>query len=159
MARSVAVTTLGDRAAITPRSLTALNLAGLSRIEAIGAALIAAVGIAVLGAFLVIERRREFATLEAVGAEWSQIRTGPAIEVLAAGVGGIAIGVPVGLLLAVVDVRVLGLFFTLPPPLITVPVWQLVALVALVAVMSMLALAGVLDRIRRIEAPALLREP
>src|SRR5256884_10019996 len=53
----------------TPRSLASLNLDGLKRIEAIGAGLIAAIGVAVLGAFLVLERRREFAVLEAVGAE------------------------------------------------------------------------------------------
>ena len=60
------------------RGLTALNLAGLGRIEALGAALIAAVGVAVLGAFLVLERRREFAILRAVGADTSQVIAGPA---------------------------------------------------------------------------------
>ena len=68
------VTTVGNP---FQRGLTALNLAGLGRIEALGAALIAAVGVAVLGAFLVLERRREFAILRAVGAETSQVLTGP----------------------------------------------------------------------------------
>jgi putative ABC transport system permease protein len=113
----------------------------------------------VLGAFLVIERRREFATLEAVGADRSQIRTGPALEGVAAVVGSVIVGVPLGLLLGILDVRVLGLFFTLPPPLLTVPAWQLAALVALVAATSAVALAGALRQIGKIDTPTLLREP
>jgi hypothetical protein len=44
--------------------------------ELLGAALIAAVGVGVLGAFIVVEQRREFAILRALGAEESQLRVG-----------------------------------------------------------------------------------
>ncbi len=111
-----AVTTLAQQTNIGPRSLTELNLTGLKRIEAIGAALIAAVGVAVLGAFLVFERRREFAVLETLGADTQQLATGPAQEGIVAVVGSLLIGLPLGLLLGILAVRVLGLFFTLPPP-------------------------------------------
>jgi putative ABC transport system permease protein len=51
------VLTIDDLPRQQQRSLTALNLDGLSRIEAIAAGLIAAIGVGVLGAFLVLERR------------------------------------------------------------------------------------------------------
>jgi putative ABC transport system permease protein len=85
----------------TVRGLTALNLAGLGRIESVGAVLIAAVGVAVLGAFLVLERRREFAILRAVGAATANVLHGPALEGAIAAAGSLVVGVPVGLGLAV----------------------------------------------------------
>jgi putative ABC transport system permease protein len=62
------------------RSLTALNLGPLAALEAAGAALVAAIGVAVLGAFIVLERRREGAILEALGADARQVRAGPVQE-------------------------------------------------------------------------------
>ncbi|MGB2873902.1 MAG: FtsX-like permease family protein, partial [Gaiellaceae bacterium] len=159
MHKRFAVTTLAQQRKLGPRSLTALNLAGLKRIEAIGAALIAAIGVAVLGAFLVFERRREFAVLQAVGADTSQVLTGPAQEGLVAVVGSILIGLPLGLVLGVLVVRVLGLFFTLPPPLLSVPAGALAAFILLMAISSAVALAGALRRVNRVGAPAALREP
>jgi putative ABC transport system permease protein len=154
-----AVTTLAEQAQVGPRSLTTLNLAGLKSIEAIGAALIAAVGVAVLGAFLVFERRREFAVLEAVGADTSQIVTGPAQEGIVAVLGSLLIGVPLGLVLGVLVVRVLGLFFTLPPPVLVVPVWSLVGFMLLIVVTSAVSLGASLVAVRRLGATAALREP
>jgi putative ABC transport system permease protein len=154
-----AVTTLAQARNLGPRSLTALNLGALNRIEAVGAALIAAIGVAVLGAFLVFERRREFAVLEAVGADTSQIVTGPLQEGAVAVAGSIVIGLPLGLMLGTLVVRVLGLFFTLPPPFLEVPVGTLIAFVALLVATSGLALAAALRGVTRIGAPAVLREP
>jgi putative ABC transport system permease protein len=141
------------------RSLTALNLAPLAALEAAGAGLIAAIGVAVLGAFLVLERRREAAILEAVGADAAQIRTGPVQEGLLAVATSVVIGVPLGLMLGLLAVRVLGLFFTLPPPLLDVPVVALIVFVVLMAAASALALAAAMSRVRRMSAAALLREP
>lgn len=77
LADKFGVSTVADPSS---RGLTALNLTGLGRIESLGGGLVAAVGVAVLGAFLVLERRREFAILRAVGAETPQVLTGPAHE-------------------------------------------------------------------------------
>jgi putative ABC transport system permease protein len=154
-----AVTTLAEQAHFGPRSLTTLNLNGLKGIEAIGAALIAAVGVAVLGAFLVFERRREFAVLEATGADSYHIIAGPAQEGVVAVLGSVLIGVPLGLVLGVLVVRVLGLFFTLPPPLLAVPVWNLVGFVLLMVITSSLALGASLIAVARVGATAALREP
>jgi putative ABC transport system permease protein len=157
--KKFAVTTLAQQTHLGPRSLTALNLGGLKRIEAVGAALIAAIGVAVLGAFLIFERRREFAVLEAVGAERSQVVTGPAQEGLVAVLGSLVIGLPLGLLLGMLAVRVLGLFFTLPPPVVSVPAVSLVGFVLLMVIASGVALAAALLAVTRIAASAALREP
>lgn len=138
------VTTIAEHTRSGQRSLTALNLAGLSHIESAGAALAAAVGVAVLGAFLTLERRRELAILRAIGADTPRALTGPALEGAIAVLGSLAIGVPVGLGLAALAVQVLGLFFTLPPPLLAVPVAALAGLVALTVGASAVALGAAL---------------
>jgi len=156
--RRFAVRTIHDRAAIQQRTLTALNLNGLSRIESTTAGLMAAIGVGILGAFLVLERRREFALLRVVGASTKQLLTGPVLEGAVAGLGSLAIGMPVGVGLAMLSVRVLGLFFTLPPPLVTIPVPELVGLSALVILTSAAAMGIVLRRVSRIDVAAALRE-
>ncbi len=125
----------------TERGLTALNLVGLSAIEAL------------------LERRREFAILRAVGGDARQTLTGPALEGAGAAVGSIVIGLPVGLGLGILAVRVLGLFFTLAPPLLTVPFVELSALVLFVLATSTIALAAALTAVSRVRAAAVLREP
>jgi putative ABC transport system permease protein len=153
------VTTLRERVRLQQRSLTALNLDGLGRIETTATALIAAIGVGVLGAFLVLERRREFAVLRTLGAGTRQTLTGPALEGIVAVAGSLAIGVPVGLGLGVLSVRVLGLFFTLPPPLARIPLGGIAVLGVLVVAISGVALGVALDRARRLKVGAVLREP
>jgi putative ABC transport system permease protein len=67
--------------------------------------------------------------------------------------------VPLGLGLAVLAGRVLGLFFTLPPPLLTIPTLPLAALALLVVGASALALGGALVAIDRRGTATVLREP
>jgi putative ABC transport system permease protein len=156
LADRFSVTTIGDP---YQRGLTALNLSGLGRIEALGGALIAAIGVAVLGAFLVLERRREYAILRAIGAETSQVLTGPAQEGVIVVLGSLVIGIPVGLGLALLAVRVLGLFFALPPPLLTIPVGSLIGFALFVALTSAIALAAALTAVTRVQPASVLREP
>jgi putative ABC transport system permease protein len=159
LAGAFTVTTFEDQVRREHRSLTALNLAGLSRIESVGAGLAAAIGVAVLGAFLVLERRRELAILRTVGAGTAQALTGPAQEGAIATLGSLAIGVPLGLGLAVLAGRVLGLFFFQPPPLLAVPALPLAGLGLLVVGASALALGGALAAAGRRGPAAVLREP
>jgi putative ABC transport system permease protein len=140
------------------RTLASLNLSGLSRLEAMAAGLVAAVGIAVLGAFLVLERRREFAILRTLGANTRQILIGPGMEGAIAVVGSLVIGIPVGLGLSVLAVRVLALFFTLPPPIVRVPFGALIGLTVFVAAASAVALAVALLAVTRVQAASVLRE-
>ena len=156
---SVSVTTAAEYLRQEQRGLTAVNLAGLSRVELTCAALIAAIGVGVLGAFLVIERRREVAILRTIGADTRHILGAPVLEGSIAAFGSIVIGVPIGLGLAVLSVRVLDLFFALPPPLVVVPWDDLVVLAGLVVGFSALALAAALLALRRRGVAAVLREP
>jgi putative ABC transport system permease protein len=139
------------------RGLTALNVAGLSGIETLGAVLIAAVGLSVLGAFLILERRREIAILRSLGADSSHVMTGPAIESGVAVLGSLLIGVPVGLFLGALAVRVLGLFFALPPPVLVVPVDALLGLILAVIIASIIALSLALLSVSRERVAAVLR--
>jgi hypothetical protein len=61
--------------------------------------------------------------------------------------------------LAVIAVRVLGLCFTLPPRVVSVPIRSLIGLSAFVIAASAVALAIVLRRISRVDVSPLLREP
>lgn len=141
------------------RGLAALSLGGLSMIETIGAGLIAAIGVAVMGAFLVIERRREFAILQAIGAEPRQILTGPALEGAAVVLGSLIFGIPIGLGLGVLAIQVLGLFFALQPPQLTLPTSGLIALVLFVITTSICALGIALSAVNRIQPASILRAP
>jgi putative ABC transport system permease protein len=156
---SFSVVTKTEQARVGQRSLTALNIGGLSTIEAVGAGLIAAIGVAVLGAFLAIERRRELAVLEAIGADERQRLTGPLQEGALSVLGSLMIGIPLGLLLSALAVRVLGLFFILPAPLLSVPVGQLALFVVAMIAASALAFAATTYRLRRVRPAAVLREP
>ena len=112
-----------------------------------------------LGAFIVLDRRREFAILQAVGADRGQLRTAPRQEGAIAVLASVAVGLPVGLLLGVLAVRVLGLFFVLPPPLLVVPAGTLAGFVAFIAAASAVALGGGLRSVTRVSPATSLREP
>lgn len=157
--RGFGVTTQTDQKRFGQPNLTALNLGPLSDIESAAAALIAALGVAVLGAFIVLERRREFAILRAVGAETAQVVSGPALEGLLTVIGSLIIGIVVGLGLSIVAVRVLSLLFTLPPPLLTLPVGTLLLFVLVMLITASVALAAALARVTRVAAATVLREP
>lgn len=157
--RTFGVSASNDRHRFEQRSLAALNLDGLSRLESFGAGLIAALGVAILGTFVVLERRREFAVLRAVGADTGHVLTGPLYEGVFTVVASALIGIPLGLGLGLLAVRVLTLFFTLPPPLLAVPAAPLAGFVAFMVVASAVALGAALVAITRASAAAALREP
>ena len=116
-----------------------------------------ALGVAVLGAFLVLERRREIAILRSLGADTRQILTGPVLEGSIAALGSLAIGVPIGIGLAILAVQILRLFFTLPPPLVTVPAGQLAGLALFMLGASVVALGAALVAIERSRLAAILK--
>jgi putative ABC transport system permease protein len=83
----------------------------------------------------------------------------PAIEGAVAVVGSLAVGVPVGIGLAMLGIRVLGLFFTLPPPLVVVPTGALLGLAGLMIAASAVAMGVTLWVVARRSATPVLREP
>lgn len=153
------VTTIDQQVIQEQRSLTTLDLRGLGRLESVAAASVAAVGVAVLGAFLVLERRRESAILRSVGATTGQVLAAPAIEGAVAVIGSLLIGMPIGIGLSIVAIRVLGLFFTLPPPLYVLPTDALASLAAVMVGMSVVAMGLALRSVARQEPAPVLREP
>jgi putative ABC transport system permease protein len=152
------VTTLDALVIPEQRALTGLNLRGLSRLEAVAAGLVAAVGVAILGAFFVLERRRESAVLRTVGAGTGQVVTAPVVEGVVAVLGGLVLGIPIGLGLGLLSIRILGLFFTLPPPLLVVPTGAIWALAAVVVGSSAVALTAALVRVARQSPASVLRD-
>ena len=84
------VTTLRTLRISQERALTALNVRKLGQLQVVAAGLVAAVGVAVLGAFLVLERRRESIILRTVGASTGQVVTAPVVEGSIAALGGLA---------------------------------------------------------------------
>jgi putative ABC transport system permease protein len=106
---------------------------------------IAALGVAVLGAFLVTVRRREFAILATVGTGNKDMLVATAVEGAAAVLGTLIVGIPIGLALALLAVRVLGASSSYPPAT-SVPVFDLTALVALVLLTTGAAFFIALER-------------
>ena len=111
-----------------------------------------------LGAFVVLERRREFAILRTLGADRRQVLTGAAQEGAISVFGSVLRGVPIGFGIALVSVRVLGLFFVLPPPLLTLAAGRLGLFLLLTVGTSAAALAVSLVAIDRLTATTTLRE-
>jgi ABC-type antimicrobial peptide transport system permease subunit len=156
--RAFTVSTITDLVRKQQRTLTALNLGGLGRIEAVAGVVVAAMGVGLLGAFMVLERRREFALLRSVGADTRAVLTGPLLEGALTTVGSLVVGLPLGVLLCVLSVRVLGLFFNLPPPVVSVPVVPLAILAIAVVTLSAVAFGAALRRISGLDVAPLLRE-
>jgi putative ABC transport system permease protein len=94
-----------------------------------------------------------------LGASTRQVLTGPAVEGVIAIVGSVVVGVPIGLGLGMLSVRVLALFFTLPPPLLTIPAGGLLLLGATVLVLATASLGIALSRVSRVAVGVVLREP
>jgi putative ABC transport system permease protein len=72
--------------------------------------------------------------------------------------GSLAIGLPVGLGLGILAVQVLGLFFSLAPPLLTIPVGGLIAVALFVVTTSTVALGAALAAVNRVRVASVLRE-
>jgi putative ABC transport system permease protein len=119
-------------------SLTAVDLAGLTRVE-LGFALVLTAAAGGLVLFLgLAERRRSFAIAAALGATRRQLRDLVTAEALVLGVGGTAAGAAVGAVLAHVLVAVLTGVFDPPPAAPSIP-WGYLAVTTLIALAALAA--------------------
>jgi putative ABC transport system permease protein len=135
---SATVTDIGHTRARVGSSLTAVDLTGLTTVE-LAFALVLAGGAGGLVLFLgLIERRRSFAVISALGATPRQLLALVGAEAAVLAVGGLVAGAGVGWLLAAVLVAVLTGVFDPPPDVVTVP-WPYLALVAMLAVVALAA--------------------
>ncbi len=138
-------------------SLTAVDLAGLTRVE-LGFALVLAAASGGLVLFLgLAERRRTFAVITALGATRRQLRHLVGAEALLLGVAGTAAGAAVGWVLAQVLVAVLTGVFDPPPAAATIP-WGYLAATLLIAVAALAAATTSTMRRSRRSSVAALRE-
>jgi putative ABC transport system permease protein len=130
-------------------SLTAVDLAGLTRVELTFALLIAAAaGALVLGLGLA-ERRRSLAIATALGARPRHLRAFIASETLILGIGGLAGGAITGWALSEMLTKVLTGVFDPPPSALAVP-WAYLAWVsALTATALALVTAAAIRNTRR----------
>jgi putative ABC transport system permease protein len=119
-------------------SLTAVDVAGLTRLE-LGFAVLMAVGAAgVAFALDLADRRRTFAILAALGAKPRQLGAFLWAEGLLILLGGTVIGLPTGFLIAAMLVKLLTGVFDPPPESLSVP-WPYLAATLLAVLASVVA--------------------
>ena len=142
----------------TVSSITTVDLTGIAKIESTFAVLLAAGAMALFVGLALSERRRELATMAAVGASLRHIAAFVWSE--AAVVLGVALVLAAGLgwLLATMLVAMLQHVFDPPPDALAIP-WSSLAILAAAAVgATIVATAVAIRRIRRLPLGAILRE-
>jgi putative ABC transport system permease protein len=108
-------------------SLTAVNMRGLGSLETLFAVLMSGIGIAIFVYGLLLQRRKEYVTMRALGMPFGQLRALVLGEASAVAVCSLVVGGVVGTAMALMFVRVLT-----PPDALTFPVQELDLLATLV---------------------------
>lgn len=167
VARRIAAATRADGTTVrdirqqtqqTVSSITTVDLTGIAKIESTFAVLLAAGAMALFVGLALSERRRELATMAAVGASLRHIAAFVWSE--AAVVLGVALVLAAGLgwLLATMLVAMLQHVFDPPPDALAIP-WSSLAILAAAAVGAAIVATGVaIRRMRRLPLGAILRE-
>lgn len=124
---------LTSTTAALANSVTSVDLAALVVLDVGFAVLIASLGVALFLLAGLAERRRELATLAAIGAEPAQLRAAVAAEALVIGVAGIASGLLTGGLVALTLLAILAGVFDPPADLPIIPGAPLTVVVGAVA--------------------------
>jgi ABC-type antimicrobial peptide transport system permease subunit len=139
-------------------SLTAVNLRGLGGLQAAYTALIsaAAIGIFVFG--LLLQRRKEYVTMRAIGIRMAQLWGLVFGEAAFVALASLLIGTITGAVMAYMFVKILAPLFTILPTSLTVPADQLATLVTLVLGGMALSVALAARSLRRLNPVELLRE-
>jgi putative ABC transport system permease protein len=96
-------------------SLTALNVTGLVDLDMLFTLLMSAAAIAIFVFGLMLQRRREYVTLRALGAQGEQVRAMVVGEAGVVVLGGLVAGLVVGTGMAFLLVRILRPLFVLDP--------------------------------------------
>jgi len=138
-------------------SLTAVDLAGLTRLELAFALLLAAAATGLVLALGLAERRRTLAIAGALGARPRQLAAFVWAEAVVVTAGGLAAGIVGGWLLSAMLVKVLTGVFDPPPAALSVP-WTYLVLTAGVALTAAAVAAGGAVRASRRAVVRSLRE-
>jgi putative ABC transport system permease protein len=149
---------LTQEVALISSSLTAVDLAGISRLEEAYAVVLAAVAVTLFAGLTVIERRREFAIMAAMGAPLRTVGaflwTEAAVILLTASVLSLILGG----LLALMLVAILTHVFDPPPDSLALPWGFLAGLLGSALLGTLLAGWLAATGLRRLELGAVLRE-
>jgi putative ABC transport system permease protein len=167
VARRVAAATAADgvqvkdvrrQAARTVSSITAVDLAGISRLEEAFTIALAAAAMWLFVGLVVSERRHEFATMAAVGTSLRDIARFVSSEAMAVLAGALALAAVLGWVLSEMLVAMLQHVFDPPPDQLAVP-WGYLLELGLAGVLGgVLAVLLAARRLRRLPLGAALRE-
>jgi putative ABC transport system permease protein len=152
------VTDLGSITAKLANGITSVDLATLVALDVAFGVLIASLGVALFLLAGLSERRRELATLAAVGAEPAQLRAALSGETIVVGVAGLAAGVLMGSLVGFLLLQVLAGVFDPPADLPAMPWLSLAGLAAAVALALGAALLVADRSLARLNVLGALRE-
>jgi putative ABC transport system permease protein len=142
----------------TVSSITTVDLTGISRIEELFAVVLAAAATALFVSVSLVERRRELATMAAIGASLREVGAFLWTEAALVVAGAVALAALLGWLLAEMLVAMLQHVFDPPPDHLTVPWAFLGALVGSAVLGTLLAAAISIVGLRRLPLGAVLRE-
>jgi putative ABC transport system permease protein len=138
-------------------SLTALNVRGLVELDTVYTLLMSAAVIAIYVFGLMLERRREYVALRALGMRTAELRALVLGEAALVAACGVAAGLAVGAGVAVLLVRVLRPLFVLAPGL-AVPIGDLALVAGLAGVATLIAAVAATALLARLQPAELLRE-
>jgi len=139
-------------------SLASLNLRGLGRLESFYTVLMSAAGVAIFTFGLLLQRRKEYVTMRALGMPMSQVRTLLLGEAGTVAGLSLVVGSLVGVGMAILFVQILRPLFTIPPTSLAVPAAQLGLLGAAVVGATAAAALVAGSTLRRLSLVELLRE-
>jgi putative ABC transport system permease protein len=152
------VRNIREQAAQTVSSITTVSLAGVTRIEEGFTLLLAAAAMALFTAVSLVERRREFATMAALGASLRRVATFLWFEAALVVAAAVALAAVLGWALAEMLVAMLQHVFDPPPDHLAAP-WPFLAGLAASAVAGCLVAVALASRaIARMPLGAILRE-
>lgn len=154
---SATVTDIAHTRSTIGSSLTAVDLAGLTRVELAFALVLAAAAGGLVLALGLTERRRTFAITAALGATAKQLRGLVAAETTTLALGGVLGGAGIGWALSEVLVAVLTGVFDPPPDALTVP-WPYLAAVTVTTVVALAIAATAAVRLARRSPISILRQ-
>jgi putative ABC transport system permease protein len=138
-------------------SLTALNVTGLVDLDTTFTLLMSAAAIAIFVFGLMLQRRREYVTLSAIGAQRRQVRALVVGEAGAVVLCGLVAALVVGAGMAALLVHILRPLFVLDPGT-SFPLGEIGLLVALVIAAALVSALAATSILRRLEPAELLRE-
>ncbi len=152
------IATIGEQTQRTTSSITTVDFTAVSRIEQVFAVLLVAAAIGLYVHLALAERRREFATMAALGTPLRSIAAflwSEAALVLAAGT---VLAAGLGLLLAKMVTAMLTHVFDPPPDHLTIPWGYLALLVGAAVVTAAVATLLATRSLRRLPLGAILRQ-